>query len=614
MSRKTAFFTLSTLTLCIILAGPAPADIATGLVGYWPLDGDAVDASGNGHDGTINGNVTIVADRHGNPDAAMSFPGSTSSYIDLGQPPALLIKGAMTVAVWVRADRLDQTGRIIAKQGPSSGRSWGLNLETAGFARFDIGVNPTERVRVDSEPLSFGPDEWFHLAGVFRPGEAGELYINSEMVKSEPTAVTTQWIENDLPINIGRRPSPGTPWYGDIDEARMYARALSPDDVKELYAYIPSPRLNAWTPQPADGTVGVTIALFQWKPGATALLHDVYLGTSPELTEADLVSSRMPMTLYYHAPALEPGTTYFWRVDEIEADMVTVHTGEVWSFVVQDITAYLPDPADGAADVSSSVTLSWLPGQAAIEHQVYLSDDLDAVTQGAAEADRGTTKETSLSPESLENATTYYWRVDETVAIGPAQTGPVWSFATYLPVEDFESYTDEEGSRIYEAWIDGWTNDTGSTVGYLEAPFAEQNIVHSGGQSMPLDYNNVNAPYYAEAEREFDPTQDWTTNGLEALTISIWGRSTNGDDVLSIVVEDSAGHEGTVACPDAAIIKTAAWTDWRIPFSEFTAAGVNLTRVKKLYIVVGDKANPAPGGSGVLYIDDIRLVKPSPLQ
>ena len=64
MSRKTAVLTLSVLTICIILAGPASADIATGLVGYWPLDGDAVDASGNGHDGTINGNVTVVADRH----------------------------------------------------------------------------------------------------------------------------------------------------------------------------------------------------------------------------------------------------------------------------------------------------------------------------------------------------------------------------------------------------------------------------------------------------------------------------------------------------------------------------------------------------------------------
>jgi len=61
-----------------------------------------------------------------------------------------------------------------------------------------------------------------HLAGVFRPGKAVELYVNGELAKSQPVTVTEQWIENGLPVNIGRRPEPGTPWRGDIDEARIY--------------------------------------------------------------------------------------------------------------------------------------------------------------------------------------------------------------------------------------------------------------------------------------------------------------------------------------------------------------------------------------------------------
>lgn len=68
------------------------ADNTSGLVGYWPLDGDATDASGNDHHGTIIGNVTPTVDRLENPDAAMYFPGNTNAYIDLGQPPTLLIK------------------------------------------------------------------------------------------------------------------------------------------------------------------------------------------------------------------------------------------------------------------------------------------------------------------------------------------------------------------------------------------------------------------------------------------------------------------------------------------------------------------------------------------
>ena len=256
MCKRVSHVLILTMALSGTLVVSAGADIATGLAGHWPLDGDAQDASGNGHHGTIVGAVTTVADRNGSPASAMRFPGQTSAYIDLGQPPGLLIKDAMTVAAWVRADTLAQTGRIIAKQGPTSGRSWGLNIETAMFAQFDLGATPTDRVRAQSATLSFGPTEWFHLAGVFRPGEAVELYINGELAKKEPTTVTTQWIENGLPINIGRRPEPGTPWRGDIDEARIYARALSPADVKDLFAFVPSPRVKAWEPQPADQTWG----------------------------------------------------------------------------------------------------------------------------------------------------------------------------------------------------------------------------------------------------------------------------------------------------------------------------------------------------------------------
>jgi len=61
----------------------AKADLTEGLVGYWPLDGDAQDISGNENHGEITGNVTPVADRFGTADSAMNFSGSTSDYIDL---------------------------------------------------------------------------------------------------------------------------------------------------------------------------------------------------------------------------------------------------------------------------------------------------------------------------------------------------------------------------------------------------------------------------------------------------------------------------------------------------------------------------------------------------
>ena len=69
------------------------------------------------------------------------------------------------------------------------------------------------------------------------------------------------------------------------------------------------------------------------------------------------------------------------------------------------------------------------------------------------------------------------------------------------------------------------TGSNGSTVGYLEAPFAEQIIVHDVNQSMPLDYNNVNSPFYSEAEREFAPAQDWTAGGVDTLVLYVRGQA-----------------------------------------------------------------------------------------
>ncbi len=59
-------------------------------------------------------------------------------------------------------------------------------------------------------------------------------------------------------------------------------------------------------------------------------------------------------------------------------------------------------------------------------------------------------------------------------------------------------------------------------VGYLQAPFAETVILHGGKQAMPFEYNNVKSPYYSEAQRTFDTTQDWTVSGAD--TMALWHR------------------------------------------------------------------------------------------
>ncbi len=372
------------------------------------------------------------------------------------------------------------------------------------------------------------------------------------------------------------------------------------------------PMVKAMAPKPADGMVGLIIPLFQWAAGSTAMLHDVYLGTTPELTAQDLVAARQPLTMYYH-PSLKPGTTYYWRVDEVEANLTTVHQGDVWSFTTQALTAYYPTPVDGAVDVSPTPTLTWLPGQAALKHHVYFSGVRADVNQAVAAADKGFPQETSFQPGALESLTTYYWRVDEVVPGDAVKSGAVWSFTTYLPVDDFEGYNDDlKSGAVFLTWIDGAENGTGATAGYFQAAkgtFNETTIVNSGGQSMPVDYNNIKTPFYSEVRRTWAPVQNWTAQGIAVLVLHVRGVRANAAAPLYIALADSTGRSAVVVHPDPEIVRKAVWTRWQIPLSSFRDAGVNVAAVKTMYLGVGSRTTPTAGGAGRIYIDDIYLTK-----
>ncbi len=184
-----------------------------------------------------------------------------------------------------------------------------------------------------------------------------------------------------------------------------------------------------------------------------------------------------------------------------------------------------PGPADGATAVDPETDLTWRAGREAASHEVYFGTDPDALAMVDAV---GTS---SYDPGSLDLGTTYYWQiveVNEAEAV-TSWEGDVWSFATfeYILIDGFETYTDDidAGQAIFDTWIDGWVNNNGSTVGYFDAPFAEKTIVHSGGQSMPLQYDNSAAPFYSEAARTFDAVQDWTVNGADTLMVYFQGRA-----------------------------------------------------------------------------------------
>lgn len=228
------------LVFAVFLSSTSLADLTEGLVGYWPLDGDGTDTSGNGLDGTINGNVTPVEDRFGNPNTALQFPGIADSHVAIQDTEELQITGAMTLAAWVVVDpgmAGVNNGRIVAKQAGGGSRSWSLNTESAGLpASFHIAPDGNNVLALDGSSLP--TNEWVHIAGIYKPGEALEVYVNGKLDSTLTAGVPKeQFSNNGQSVLIGARNAcSDCGWLGSIDDVVIYNRALSGKEVKELMA------------------------------------------------------------------------------------------------------------------------------------------------------------------------------------------------------------------------------------------------------------------------------------------------------------------------------------------------------------------------------------------
>ena len=206
-------------------------------------------------------------------------------------------------------------------------------------------------------------------------------------------------------------------------------------------------------------------------------------------------------------------------------------------------------------------------------------------------------------PLSLDLGATYYWRVDEVNdRAAPAKwSGEVWSFSTapFITVDDFEGYTEQEGNRLYEAWRDGWDDPAnGSVVGYTDAPFVEQVVVHGGRQAMPLSYDNTGG-ISSQATFTFAPGRNWTRHRITTLVLFVQGEKGNTGGPLYVKINNAK----VVYNGGPAGLTESQWKQWNI---DLAATGAALDNVTSLTIGVEG------GGSGMLYFDDLRLYGPVP--
>ncbi len=351
---------------------PVFAVLDPNLVGWWKLDdegtGTIIDYSGNNRDGSIHGDPQFVPGPDGD---ALEFDGD--DYVLIDGYKGVVGDGtntpAWSVTAWVRCTAA-AAGEIVG---------WG---STGGGNRMEFRVNAS-RLRAEGgggntqSDTNMNDGEWHHCAVTVAPNSVYSsginLYLDGQLdTRSNSDPDPWHPIANFDVIFGQRYNQSNARWFtGAIDDVRIYDKELTLEDVGR--AMMGDPRL-AWAPIPADQSEPfIEDAILSWTPGDSAAQHDVYLGIS-ELAVLDADASdttgvyrgRQDANSYTPPETLEFGETYYWRIDEIEADGKTMYTGRVQSFtiadfiVVDDFESYNDlDPTDPN---SKRIFLTWVDG------------------------------------------------------------------------------------------------------------------------------------------------------------------------------------------------------------------------------------------------------------
>jgi hypothetical protein len=110
--------------------------------------------------------------------------------------------------------------------------------------------------------------------------------------------------------------------------------------------------------------------------------------------------------------------------------------------------------------------------------------------------------------------------------------------------------------------------------------------------------------------------RDWTTQGVTVL--SLWftggplraGLPGNEAEPVYVGIADGKSVTAMVYHDDPNATRATAWTEWSMELKEFGDQGVDLTDVDMLIVGFGNRSHPSAGGTGTVYLDDVRLYRP----
>ncbi|MFC1775312.1 LamG domain-containing protein [Patescibacteria group bacterium] len=221
-----------------------PQGLSDGLVGHWTFDGpdmvsNVADVSGQGNTGYLNGQTATTSVR-GKLGQALEFDGD-DDYVLIGDKSSLEGLSEASIEVWVKTTNNTSDGIIVSK-GIGAGATYilwqdniaSISLRTNTFS-FAVGSGAALS-RVEGSANANSVNEWTHLVGVWTENpESIKLYVNGTLDQQNTTLSSVSMVSDTSLAIIGAYSDNSSNFNGALDNARIYNRALSADEVRQLY-------------------------------------------------------------------------------------------------------------------------------------------------------------------------------------------------------------------------------------------------------------------------------------------------------------------------------------------------------------------------------------------
>jgi hypothetical protein len=218
----------------LTMTAQVPSYVPTnGLVGYWPVNGNANDMSPNANNGTNKG-ATITADRFGNINSAYVFNGSNS--IDIGN---IAVSNVKTYSFWIYPTDLSGIYRTVMSkfEGNSNLASFEIGQREAQKMGFAYSPNGTNGYITNSQS-SLNINTWYNFVITF-DNNLIKMYVNGILEQTSPNSGTCYDNNDHVFIGATRKAIIGDPssffWIGKIDDIGIWNRALTEQEISNLY-------------------------------------------------------------------------------------------------------------------------------------------------------------------------------------------------------------------------------------------------------------------------------------------------------------------------------------------------------------------------------------------